>query len=266
MIIKCSFSIFVLTVLFLVQLQLGKGLKKPPVEISKEESSVTLNENFAQIFNFGHGRLLAAITWVVTLIEGDIEHYNKKDGNSWMFHRFKSISIFDPYFYENYLYGGQYLSIIKDDISGASYIYDKGLKKYSKDFWLNYHAGFHFYFEAKDLDRALQSYKTLESIEEAVKRFPNLPTILAKLRMEKNDPDLAFQGLKVAYDNLPPNSFLRKKFHTTLYSIKAKTDLKCLNDKRSDCEKLDFDGKPYVIKKGSFVSQKSLSPILINRK
>jgi len=266
MIIKCSFSIFVLTVLFLVQLQLGMGLKKPPVEISKEKSSLTLDDKFVQFFNFGHGRLLGAITWVVTLIEGDIEHYNKKDGNSWMFHRFKSISIFDPNFYENYLYGGQYLSIIKDDISGASYIYDKGLKKYSSDFWLNYHAGFHFYFEAKDLDKALKSYKTLENIKEAVERFPNLPTILAKLRMEKNDPQLAFKGLKQAYEKLPTDNFLRKKVYNTLYTIKAKIDLKCLNEKKTGCEKLDFDGKPYIIKKGSFVSQKSLSPVFINRK
>ncbi len=266
MIIKCSFSIFALLALFLIQFQLGTSLKKPPVEVSKQSSAVNLNENFAQFFNFGHGRLLGAITWVVTLIEGDIEHYNKKDSNSWMFYRFKSISIYDPLFYENYLYGGQYLSIVKDDISGASYIYEKGIEKYSSDFWLNYHAGFHFYFEAKDLDRALKSYNAIENMEDAVKRFPNLPTILAKLRVEKNSPEEAFIGLKKAYENLPKESYLRKRFHSTLYSIKAKTDLKCLNEKRTGCSKTDFDGIPYIIKKGSFVSQKSLSPIYVNRK
>ena len=147
--------------MFVGQAYLGSIIVKPPLKVSMQDAAINFEESFSKLATLGHGRLVGAITWVLTLLEGDIEHYKQKDGNSWMYYRFRSISIYDPLFYENYRFGGQYLSIIKDDIKGASLIYDKGLEFYPDDFELNYHAGFHYYFEDGQLDKAINSYERL---------------------------------------------------------------------------------------------------------
>lgn len=232
-----------------------------------QDSAINLNESFTKFITFGHGRFLGAVTWVTTLLEGDLEHYMKKDGNSWMYHRFKSISIYDPRFYENYRYGGQYLSIIKDDIKGATSIYDKGLKFYPDDFELNYHAGFHYYFEAGLIKKAIKSYESLFKDNEKVKQFPLLPSILAKLKAENGNPEAAFEGLKEYYDKLPSDSRFKERFFNTLYSLKAKKDLKCLNGTNTlSCDKFDFGGTPYKKEKGSYYASKSLSKTILNKK
>lgn len=267
MIVKKSIYIPILILLFLFQGFLKNLYPKPTLNISKEEISLNFNDTFLEYSKLGHGRFLGAITWVMTLLESDIEHY-KEDGNSWMFYRFRSISIYDPKFYENYLYGGQYLSIIKDDISGASQIYKKGLEYYPNDFWLNYHAGFHFYFEANDKDSALRSYEVLTKHKDTATIFAGLPTILAKLRVESGDLKKAFSELNQSYKELPTDSRLKAKFHSTLYSIKAKGDLNCLNSHitKKKCEYLDFDGIPYENKKGIYTSKRNLTPIILKTK
>jgi tetratricopeptide (TPR) repeat protein len=255
--------------LFFSQAYLGSKITKPHLNVSMQDSAINFEESFSKFSTFGHGRFVGAITWVMTLLEGDLDHYRKRDGNSWMFHRFKSISIFDPLFYENYRFGGQYLSIIKDDIDGATRIYDKGLRFYPKDFELNYHAGFHYYFEAGQLEKAIKSYEKLFLDIEKVKKFPLMPSILAKLKVESGDIDSAFNGLKDFYNQLPESSRSKARLFDTLYSLKAKKDLKCLNGSGSHsevCDKKDFTGELYQYKKGSYSSSKSLSKIMLNKK
>lgn len=264
-----SVPFLLLLSLFFGQAYLSSKIIKPHLNVSIQDSAINFDESFSRFSTFGHGRLAGAVTWVVTLLEGDIEHYKKRDGNSWMFHRFKSISVFDPQFYENYRYGGQYLSIIKDDIDGATRIYDKGLEYFPNDFELNYHAGFHYYFEADQIEKAIKSYEKLFLDMEQVKRYPFLPTVLAKLKAENGNLDSAFDGLKSFYDKLPDDSTFKKRLYSTLYSLKAKKDLKCLNasiPSSEVCDKRDFLGDPYQYKKGSYVSSKSLSKILLNKK
>ncbi len=256
-----------LVTLFFAQAFIGASFIKPKIKISKQDSSINFNESFSRLATFGHGRFIGAITWVLTLLEGDIEHYKSKDGNSWMFHRFNSITIYDPLFYENYRFGGQYLSIIKDDISGATFIYDKGLKLYPDDFELNYHAGFHYYFEANHISKAISSYEKLSQNKEILSRFPLLPSILAKLRVENGDLNSAFSGLKDVYDSLADDSKFKLRFFNTLYTLKAKRDLKCLNGPNPvNCERNDFSGEPYQKKKGSYLTSKSLSKIMLKKK
>lgn len=255
-----------LLLFFWLQFAIGTSIKKPILEVTKQESSINFEEDFVRLFNLGHGRFIGTLTWMITLLEGDIEHYNKKDSNSWMFHRFKNISILDPLFYENYLFGGQYLSVIKDDISGASFIYDKGLDHYKEDFWLNFNAGFHFYFEAKDHKRAIKSYERIANHPLTKTRLPNLPSILAKLKAEEGDFVSAYYELEFSYNQLSENNPLKKHFGNTLYSIKAKIDLKCLNSNKTDCSYLDFDGIPYKKQKGLYRSNRDLKKLQLTRK
>jgi tetratricopeptide (TPR) repeat protein len=262
-----SLPFLLLLSLFFGQAYVGSTIIKPQPKVSMQDAAINFKDSFSKFVTFGHGRFAGALTWVVTLLEGDIEHYKKRDGNSWMFHRFRSISVFDPLFYENYRFGGQYLSIIKDDILGATAIYDKGLKAYPVDFELNYHAGFHYYFEANQLEKALKSYEALFKDTKKAKQFPLLPSLLAKLKVENGNLDSAFKGLKESYDELPDSSKFKKKFFDTLYSIKAKKDLKCLNGSNLEpCEKKDFSGDFYLKKKGSYFARRKLTKIFLKKK
>jgi len=150
-----------------------------------EEKSIKVNSTLFNILNFGHKRLLSALTWTKTIMDSDISHDRSANLNSWMFYRINLITTLEPYYYDVYLIGGQYLSIIKDDLKGASIIYDKGIDYFPRDFSLLYNGGFHYLHEVKDLDQATKLYQRLYNLEGSVDRFPLLPSILAKL-LSKN--------------------------------------------------------------------------------
>lgn len=128
--------------------------KKPNIVLSKQDTAININTKFLALLSAGHKRLITDTMWIQTLIESDTEHYKKKDLNSWLFIRFNTISVLDPKFYENYSYGGQFLSIVKDDLEGAIYLYEKGLAVYPDDYKLNYDTGFINYFELGILKKA----------------------------------------------------------------------------------------------------------------
>ncbi len=216
---------------------------KPILEISKQDSAVNLNDKILSIINLGQKRLIADSFWIATLIESDIEHYKKKDLNSWLYLRFKTIIGLDPLFYHAYLFGGQFLSIIKDDIAGASDIYIKGLKIFPNDYWLNYHAGFHFFFEADNKEKAIECYKKIYD-------HPNTTIIMRSMisRIIADSGDLidAFNLLLISYQNEKEEGEIKRKLHNSLYAIKSEIDLGCLNSKQSNCSFYDFNGDLYI--------------------
>ena len=63
--------------------------------------------------------MISSLLWTHTLLFSDYEHYKNDDLDSWMYLRFNTITDLDPRMYEAYNYGGQYLSIVKDDVFGA---------------------------------------------------------------------------------------------------------------------------------------------------
>jgi len=119
-------------------------LQPPILVIDKQEAAHNYNNAFLKNSSMGLTNFLADFFWVKTLLESDIEHYKKDDLNSWMYLRFKSIAHLDPWFYTNYIYGAIYLSVIKDDIKGASEFIQEGLKYYPEDKTLNQFCLFHF--------------------------------------------------------------------------------------------------------------------------
>jgi hypothetical protein len=156
------------------------NIKKPPIVISKQDSAINFNAGI-QYLNLDLKRMIASMLWVATLIEGDVEHYKKRDLNSWMFHRFKLILHLDPYFKEGYQYGAQYLSIVKDDILGATYIYEKGLEKYPDDFFLNYQAAIHFFNEAGEVAKAIP---LLEKVKDNSRSPSYIKSLIETLRLK----------------------------------------------------------------------------------
>ena len=233
-------------------LNIHSHFSKPNIVINKQDSAVNINTLFLKLFAAGNKRLIADTIWIQTLIESDTERYSGKDFGNWMYLRFLSISELDPMFYENYLYGGQYLSIIKDDLHGAALIYEKGLKYFPDDFNLNLNGGFNYYFEMGDYENGL---KLLERIQHHPKAPVQIPSIVNKLKIEiGEDPKLIYLILVERY-NQTRDELLKEKLKSDLYVLKAEIDLKCLNDKEIGCSSVDLNGDPYVLKDGMYISR-----------
>ncbi len=134
---------------------LNNKLTKPPLKIDKQDSALNFSNKFLKIGFAGYKRLISDVLWITTLLESDLKHYSRKDLNNWMFLRFNSISELDEYFLQNYLFGSQYLSIIKDDIEGSKVLFERGLHYYPNNYHLIFNAAFLYAFELGDAEKAL---------------------------------------------------------------------------------------------------------------
>lgn len=242
---------------------LNLDLAKPKIEISKQDSAINFNTTFLKIFSIGNKRFFSDILWIQTLLESDEEHYKNKDLNSWMYVRFNNIAELDPQFYENYIWGGIYLSIIKDDRLGAASIFEKGLKVFPNDYKLNYNAAFNYYAQLQDYKRAHELFSKIENYPEAPKF---LVTLNAKIKFQ-NDFDyegtIAFLLDHYAKSN---DEMLKSKIRDNLYALKAEKDLKCLNKVKINCDEKDIDGNRYINENGVFKAKKSFIPYQIHKK
>lgn len=238
---------------------------KPNITIDKQSSALNFSDEFLRYGFAGYKRMLSDIIWITTLLESDLSHYKSRDLNSWMYLRFNSISKLDPLFYQNYSFGGQYLSIVKDDINGAAKIFEKGLKHYPNDYSLNFNAAYLYAFETGDYQRASKLY-------EKVKEFPQRPyyvdTLITKLKFE------ATGNISEAYDILfemyqsEKDELIKGKLEADLYSIKAQIDLECLNNesnRESKCERKDFLGNSYIYRDGRFKAQIKFKPYKLHK-
>lgn len=250
-------------VFFGTALVLHSQFSKPKIEIAKQESAININQDFLGILAIGNRRLISDLIWIQTLLESDDTHYSGKDLNNWMYLRFKTISILDPKFYENYLFGGIYLSIVKDDLEGAADIFEKGLTFYPKDFRLNYHAGFNYYFEMGDFKKGLEK---LEVVENDPKAPGPLKYIINKLRFETSNNYEATLNFLVQSYEMNKDPAIRRKLSRDIYSLKAEMDLKCLNEGKANCSMKDAEGEKYIYKDGKWKSQKEFLPYRIFRK
>lgn len=244
---------------------LNNSLSKPQLVVSKQDSAINLNQTILKIFSLGQTRLIADLLWIVTLLESDTDHYKSRDLDSWMYRRFNSIVYLDPQFYKAYLYGGQYLGIVKDDIEGAADIYLKGLEKFPNDYDLLFHAGFLFAFEKKDPDQAIKIYEKLVKFKKAP---PYITTLLYKLKFESESmtPQDTLSSLQTIFQTLDDQTILKGQIKADIYALKAYIDLKCLNEKRSNCETRDADGNPYIRKNGTWKTPKIIKPYGVNYK
>lgn len=251
------------TVIFLSACLLNTRISKPDLNLSKQDTAININQNFLLFTNAGNKRLFTDLLWVQTLIESDIEHYKKKDLNNWLFHRFNTISVLDPKFYENYAYGGQFLAIVKDDLEGANIIYDKGLQFYPDDYLLNYNAGFLNYYE---MDNYAKGLSQLEKISNHPRSPVFLQSIINKLRVSTGiELQEVFKLVHHNYETTKDEA-LKHRLLKDLYSIKAEIDLKCLNNSIAECDNKDLDGTPYIKKGSYYYSPKPFLQYRINKR
>lgn len=238
---------------FLIAGYFNQQLSKPAIKISKQASALNIDHRILKLFTLGQDRLISDFLWISTLLESDLSHYKNKDLNSWMFLRFNSIAEMDPLFLQNYQFGGQYLSIIKDDLKGAEIIFNKGIKFYPEDYSLNLNSAFLYAFELQNYKEAVIRYETLIKNKNAPAFVKN---IINKLRYESTgDLNLAFKLVNETYKNTI-DKVLRKKLKQDLYAIQATIDLKCLNRPfQESCNQADLNGLPYVKRNSQWFSQ-----------
>ncbi len=256
----------ILISLFVFQYTKKANLKLPPIQISMQEASFNIDHRLLSITSMGQKRLISSLFWVHTLMESDYDHYKGKNLNSWMYLRFNTITELEPLFYEAYLFGGQYLSVVKDDPIGARAIYEKGLQNYPNDSRISFHNGFNYLFEFGDVDKAIQNYEVALLDRHFSKFYGNLPTLLSKLKASEESLEIAYLFLLDAYNREPDESPLKPHQETTLYSLKAEMDLDCLNNKRKDCSNIDFRGQFYIFDNDIYKAQDEWKPARVNRR
>jgi hypothetical protein len=196
-------------------------------------------------------------------MESDEEHYKGKDYNSWMYLRFLNIAVLDPLFYENYLYGGLYLSVVKDDPVGGMDIQMRGLKIYPEDYRLNYYLGMNYLLELDDPKNALLY---LDKIKDDVRSKNAISLLVNKLKhvtYQKHEITLIFLRDTLNTTSIP---FIREKLKSDIYAVKAEMDLKCLNKNGANCSRLDEDGIPYLYRNSAWIAAKKFRPYTIHKK
>lgn len=257
----------ILRILFLTSIifanQIRVSADKPLIKISKQKSAYNVSDELLKIFDLGQSRLFADILWISTLLESDMEHYKEKDLNSWLYLRFKTISSLDPKFRSNYQFGGQYLSIIKDDLTGAEDIFLRGLKVYPNDYFLNFYLGFLYIYELEDYEKGENYFFKIKDHPKAPKY---LSSLLVKLKFEQtNDLSVAKAVLLEIYNNTTSET-IKSKLFIELYAIQAQIDLECLNTMKKKCNKKDILGKKYILKGGRYESQKPFKKFGIHKR
>jgi hypothetical protein len=169
----------------------------PPLVIDREKHAININESIFY-FNAGLKRFLSSVVWIKTLIDSDISRSFDRSQGSWIYLRFLLIAKLDPYFLENYQFGGKYLSIVKDDLNGAENLLKIGLKYYKDDYVLNYDLAFLYFSELKNYDLAIPYLKKISTYPEA----PVFINALIATVMEKNNisPQIIISFLEDSLD------------------------------------------------------------------
>jgi hypothetical protein len=235
--------------------------EKPVINLSKQDTALNVNQNLILYASAGHKRLITDLLWIQTLMESDLEHYSGRDLNNWLFHRFNTITTLDPRFYQNYLYGGLFLGIVKDDLEGADVIYTKGLAAFPDDFRLNYNAGFLRYFELGDYEAALGP---LQKIQNHPRAPVFLQSIVNKLMLATGTELEEIFKLVLFNYTTTTDEALKHRLGKDLYAIRAQIDLECLNNNGRGCQRQDLEGNPYQNRGGTWHSPRAFLPYKIN--
>lgn len=257
---------FLVVIGFVYSNQVKKYNPKPIIKVSEQDRQINFDHQFVDAISLGQRRLLSSLFWIQTLLDGDTENYKSRDLNSWMFLRFNTITELDPKFYEAYLWGGQYLSIVKDDIIGAERIYEKGLKNYPLDIDLNFNAGFNRYFELGQVDKAIQNFKTVIDLPGGIEKYPRLVSMVNKMSKNQGVPyEEIFANIYDKYTKtIDPK--IKKYLTELLYSVRATQDLECLNAGEKNCRQLDLNGSEYIKKNGKYFAARPFQPFKLYKK
>lgn len=224
---------------------------KPIIKLTKEESALNFKTDLLKIFSLGKTKMLTDWLWIQTLLESNLE----RSKNSWIYLRFETMTDLDPYFYDAYSFGGLYLSVITDDLIGASKIYAKGAYIFPDDSRLLNQAGMHSLTQLKDTNLAKNYFsKTINDNDTPI----YIKSLYAKILIKEQAPlDDIYNYYLIQYRESQDQN-IKSKLEETLYNLKAQIDLKCLNNKLKNCDQYDFEGNEYIFENKSYRANKKL--------
>lgn len=256
-----SFLLF-FAVLNPVILRMNSRAIDPVKAKSKKRTHMEFNSTLLKLSSIGQQRAMSALLWMETLLSSDYDHHVEENKLSWMYYRFENISELDPYFFNNYLDGGLYLSVIKDDIIGAEKIFEKGLKLFPYDYWLNFYSGFNHYFEIGDTKGALNRFLTILYHPLTYRKYYFVSTLTIRMQSESGLLEESLFALKSLFES-EQDEARRNKLKNLIYSTQAEIDLNCLNSSKnsSHCRRLDAEGNPYLFRNGKWTPAKEWKPI-----
>jgi tetratricopeptide (TPR) repeat protein len=231
-------------------------IKKPLVEFDPDKSALNFQPQLIKLASFGNGRLVSSLLWSHTLLFSDLTHYDDDKSFSWLYYRFNNISEIEPYFYENYHWGGMYLSVIKDDDLGAEVLLLKGLNKFPNDKNLSFYLGMQYMFELKNYKKALTYFKLAYKIGHPYKNIPNII-----IKLERHNKVIIEDSYLLPYEAYltEKNEFFKKRYFEIAYQTKAEFDLNCLENSKSNCANTDLDGIPYFFKNNKWQAIKQFN-------
>lgn len=109
-------------------------------------------------FHFGFRHAFADSLWVRSLQDFDYCEHEKArhlcQGRGWLFQTLDLVTDLDPKFRMAYSAGGMALTIIVNDMEGASRLFDKGVRQFPKDWVLLYKAAYQALQEEKNPEKA----------------------------------------------------------------------------------------------------------------
>jgi hypothetical protein len=127
---------------------------------SQPESSFSIQENLLpgshwNKFHFGFQYSLSDLFWLRAI--QDLDYCENKDldrncvGKVWLFEVLNLVTSLDPWYRMAYSAGGIGLSIVISDISGASFLFNKAVRYYPRDWVILYKAAYHAVYEEKNM-------------------------------------------------------------------------------------------------------------------
>ncbi len=149
-------------------------------------------------------------------------------------------------------------------MEGSIYIFDKGVNIYKDDFWLNFYAASHYFTELQDFERSLELYEKLLNHPE--NSIPYLSSIVAKLKVKKGLKESAYSILETAFLRTPEESYMYRRYQSSLYSLRAEIDLNCLNKIKVNCNQHDLNEQPDLKYQGIWHAQKKWKVFQLNTK
>lgn len=121
------------------------------IPIKNTNKSVLYPPQYMKLFSFGYADYYADILWLRLVQDIDFcEKGKRKCSENWAYQMLHTITDLSPQFRTAYASGSLALSVLVDDIKGASKIFKKAIKAFPNDWQILYIAAYHFLLEEKN--------------------------------------------------------------------------------------------------------------------
>lgn len=210
----------------------------------KKKSDFIFPTTQVRYFTFGFNELFSDSYWLRVIQDFDVCVYPKAPPDAprtglnrtphceldWAYHMLDVVTELTPRNYIPYAAGGTMLSVVLDDIKGATLIYEKGLARFPTDWQINFQAATHLMTEVGDFTQAAYYYN--RAVEHGAPGW--VAALSAKLYDRVGRTELALANLKAQLKRAPDEKFvepIQKKIYELEMKLRAEREKKQKVDK-----------------------------------